>query len=75
MDTGREGSFSALSGIQLLFLLLMILALYPSLPQVPASVAILPRAAQVAASGTATEADEALLLIENKRMNHLAMEG
>jgi len=57
-----------------LFLLLMILALYPFPASGADDVAIL-RAAERAASGTATEADEALLFIENKRMNHLAMEG
>ena len=74
VDTGREGSFSALSRIPVLFLLLMIIALYPFPASGADDVAIL-RAAERAASGTATEADEALLFIENKRMNHLAMEG
>lgn len=74
VDTGREGSFSALSRIPVLSLLLMILALYPFPASGADDVAIL-RAAERAASGTATEADEALLFIENKRMNHLAMEG
>jgi len=74
VDTGREGSFSALSRIPVLFLLLMIIALYPFPASGADDVAIL-RAAERAASGTATEADEVLLFIENKRMNHLAMEG
>ncbi len=53
---------------------LMILALYP-LPACGADDGAILQAAERAASGTATPADEALLFIENKRMNHPAMEG
>ena len=74
VGTGREGYSTAISGKPAVFLLLMILALYP-LPACGADDGAILQAAERAASGTATPADEALLFIENKRMNHLAMEG
>jgi len=55
VGTGREGYSTAISGKPAVFLLLMILALYP-----------------FPACGVD---DGAILQAENKRMNHLAMEG
>jgi len=70
----RAASFSALSRIPAVFLLLMILALNP-FPASGADDGAILRAAERAAKGVATAADEGLLFLENRRVNHLAMEG
>ncbi len=70
----REASSSALSGKPVVFLLFMILVFF-SFPACGADDGAILRAAERAASGAATAGDEALLFLENRRVNHLAMEG
>lgn len=71
---GRENSSSALSRAPAVFLLFLVLALLP-FPASGADDGAILRAAERAASGAATAADEALLFMENRRVNHLAMDG
>ena len=70
----RKDPFSAFSGIPPVVLFLLILAFCPAAASGADDGAIL-RAAERTASGTATASDEALLFMENRRVNHLAMEG
>lgn len=70
----RKDPFSAFSGIPPVVLLLLILAFCPAAASGADDGAIL-RAAERTASGAATASDEALLFMENRRVNHLAMEG
>ena len=74
MPACREESSSVLSRISAVFLLLLILA-FPPLPASGADDGEILRAAERAAKGAATAADEGLLFLENRRVNHLAMEG